>query len=625
MKQRRWASSNRTGCIACLLKLLLLFFAYPAVLASAANVQQVIRIEQAEFVISNAQSIPGNDAGWQKVVLPHRSPKPKERDLVPYWYRASFHLGMTDQPLWAYFPKLRSGGVIYLNGIRIGEIRGADEVDQVRWFRPYLRYLPPIALREGRNEIAVHFAIREPLTSFGEFVVGPETTLRGDYEQMLFWEETSTKIASAVCLFVGTLILIFWLRRRQERLYGIFGICVLFWGIRTFVFRMPVVPMEHWVFWRVCYYFTTAGFIVCITIFLLHFSGFIRPLLNRFLLAYWLIGCLLFALIGIPARAVMDTWWTLGFLPFTLFAFLRLAHYAVCQRTASSIAMVLAILFALSLALHDYAVQVGMFGLQEFYLLHLGIPAYLLVMGCVLLNRFYDSLVLVESANERLMLRLAEREKELAASYEQLRKLELDRATTEERQRIMQDMHDGVGSQLLSTLALAESGTVTHKDMVSLLRECLDDMRLAIDSLTPADPDLLPVLGDLRRRMETRFSALGVTLHWRNQDLPDSLEVGPRAGLQLLRILQEALTNVLKHAQAKNVDVDILFEADQLVIRIADDGVGFSRAGKHNGHGVANMKMRAERIGAAFIIEDSGKGTVIRLDLPLPAISAATH
>jgi signal transduction histidine kinase len=196
-----------------------------------------------------------------------------------------------------------------------------------------------------------------------------------------------------------------------------------------------------------------------------------------------------------------------------------------------------------------------------------------------------------------------------------LRKLERDHATTEERQRIMQDMHDGVGSQLLSTLIIVKRGATTQNETVALLQDCLDDMRLAIDSLSPTDSDLLPVLGNFRFRMESRFKELGLALQWRNHDLPDSFEVAPHAGLHVLRILQEALTNVLKHARANNVIVDLNFSPRSLQIQITDDGIGFLVVGKSTGRGLSNMQARAQKIGASFNIEHLSPGTVIRLSI----------
>jgi signal transduction histidine kinase len=285
--------------------------------------------------------------------------------------------------------------------------------------------------------------------------------------------------------------------------------------------------------------------------------------------------------------------------------------------------MVFAIMFALALALHDFGVQHNLFGLDEFYLLHLGVPAFLLVMASVLLDRFVRTLRQSDITAEQLAARIAEREAELAESYERLSKLERAHATAEERQRIMQDMHDGVGSQLLSSLLMIERHEVSKADIVSLLQECLDDMRLVIDSLSPDEPDLLPVLGNLRFRMEPRMAKMGLISTWSYQDLPDTLELAPHDALQVLRILQEALTNVFKHANAKQVWVNVGLQGGVLQLRVTDDGDGYDPACHPSGRGLGNMHSRATRIGAALSVRPESKGTVVLLRFSVPSLLPA--
>jgi signal transduction histidine kinase len=313
----------------------------------------------------------------------------------------------------------------------------------------------------------------------------------------------------------------------------------------------------------------------------------------------------------------MDSWWTLGFLPFTIYSVLVLLLFARRTRSASAVAMLAAVAFAFALALHDYAVQHGLFKVDEFYLLHLGIPAFLLVMALILLERFLNTLALADSMQESLTAKVAERERELLKSHERLRKLERLNATAEERQRIMQNLHDGVGSQLVTSLMLVKQGSACQADMVSLLQDCIDEMRMALDSLSIENDDLLPVLGNFRARISSRFSAIGLPLKWINVTLPEIVQMPPQASLQVLRILQEALANVLKHARAATVTVTVGVEADALVINVMDDGVGVDASLAAAGHGVGNMRQRAERIGGALQIVAGTGGTVVRLSVPL--------
>lgn len=615
MRRQNWACC-RYGSLRFLGRLVPVLIAGFILLFSNVQAQTLAELRQAEYLISDSPTLPDDGMAWRKVTLPHRSERPASQALTGYWYRLKFDAADTNEPLWLLFPKLRSGGTVYVNGLMIGKISGADLETQRRWFRPYMFVAPPAALHAAGNEIMVHFSIREPLTSFGEVLLGPEEEIRSTHDRLLFWENTVTEVASISCLIVGSLTIFIWLRRRQEALYGMFSICAMFWGVRTLVFRMPEVTMDHWVAWRFLYYFTTAGFIVCISVFMLRFSQHVKPLLERWLCAYWLGGCAVFLIVGVPARRAMDAWWTLGFFPFTLYSVLVLFMFARRIRSASAIAMLLAVGFAFALALHDFAVQHGLFELNEFYLLHLGIPAFLLVMALVLLERFLATLALADAMQENLTVRLAERERELLESHERLRKLERFNAAAAERQRIMENLHDGVGSQLVTSLMLVKGGNASHADMVRLLQDCIDEMRLALDSLSTEDDDLLPALGSFRARVTPRFRALGLQLVWINEKLPGIVQMPAQSGLQILRILQEALANILKHAKASTVTVTVGMEASALVVSVRDDGIGLDASDAGTGHGVSNMRHRAEKIGGTLQIDSCASGTLLRLSVP---------
>ena len=221
--------------------------------------------------------------------------------------------------------------------------------------------------------------------------------------------------------------------------------------------------------------------------------------------------------------------------------------------------------------------------------------------------------LLISSSAARLLLRFW---RERIEHQGKLRALERDSVVYEERLRIVQDLHDGVGSQLLSTLMLVQSGGATQEQTAALLQECMDDMRLAIDALSPDEPDLLPVLGNFRYRMESRFKGVGLQLRWTNHDLPEALVIAPHDGLQVLRILQEALANVLRHAHARQVAVDLFFSERRLAVHIRDDGVGLGNDTQPAGHGIVNMHLRAKKIGATLLIRAAQPGTLVELEIP---------
>lgn len=193
----------------------------------------------------------------------------------------------------------------------------------------------------------------------------------------------------------------------------------------------------------------------------------------------------------------------------------------------------------------------------------------------------------------------------------------------DERQRMMQDMHDGLGSHLLSSLAMIERGAVDPGAIAQALREAIDDMRLAIDTLSPAHEGLGEALANLAWRLQPRFGAAGIALHFHLDELPDRIELPVEDSLQVLRILQEALTNAMKHSGARRVDVflDVHGEPARLTLRIQDDGSGFEDAPPRGGRGLVGMRRRARKLGAELLVRSGPDGSLVSLEVPLAAPS----
>jgi DNA-binding response OmpR family regulator len=219
----------------------------------------------------------------------------------------------------------------------------------------------------------------------------------------------------------------------------------------------------------------------------------------------------------------------------------------------------------------------------------------------------------------RLQHTLEQRNQTLQQSMDALQKkqtevLELQRQQVlgEERERIMRDMHDGIGGMLISTLAMLEAGVTDHLIIDQALRAALDDLRLMIDSLDPLQEDNLTLaLGTYRARILPRLHDQGLVVDWPVNDLPLIPDLGPHKVLQVLRILQEAITNVLKHAKATQLTVCAQAVSEPsagVLIQVEDDGQGLGNDFQI-GRGLNNMHRRADGIGCRLDMESTSEGT----------------
>lgn len=225
----------------------------------------------------------------------------------------------------------------------------------------------------------------------------------------------------------------------------------------------------------------------------------------------------------------------------------------------------------------------------------------------------------VEQINASLEQRLQAREAELTASHQRLRAIEYRQTLSEERQRLMQDMHDGMGSTLTSALRVVERGHLDEAEVAQVLKGCIDDLKLAIDSMEPVDADLLLLLATLRFRLGPRLESTGISLRWEVRDIPALDWLDPKNSLHILRILQEAFTNIIKHANATEIWVATAADADKVMVTITDNGQGFAVAQALNsgGKGLSNQTRRAQAIGAEVKWASDDSGTRLTLLLPI--------
>ena len=198
-----------------------------------------------------------------------------------------------------------------------------------------------------------------------------------------------------------------------------------------------------------------------------------------------------------------------------------------------------------------------------------------------------------------------------------------DEAIQQERQRYIQDMHDGLGANLVSLLAAVKNRKIADEELAEGLQGCLDEMRLVIDARGVGTEDLGSALANVRYRMESRMRAAGIATRWDILGLPDDFLMEQDKTLCVLRVLQESIANAIKYSRASELGIRASSGEDRFFeLTVEDNGVGIDSAvrttSQGNGLGLEGMRKRAETLGGSLDLGAGASGKGVRVTLRLP-------
>ena len=600
--------------------------AVSACIASPALAAHATRVA-AESLHDSSDVPPPDAAAWTPQNFPDNWSQSRRGIGGTVWYRFDYLVDDPSAAFGVYLPRVSMNAAVYVNGLLIGSGGSFNEPVARNWNRPLYFLVPPGVLKQGSNRI--HVRVRGYPDMDGGLslpVLDTDAALSDDYETALFWRIILAQTTSLMIGAVGLFMLLLWIRRRQDAAFGYFGFASLLWAFYTADLYVRDIPVPT-IYWEIAIRSAFHGFALLLALFATEYAGGSGPRWRWLRIGLWVMVPLVpvsFFLGGTGQLFVLSAFWHV-----TTFVAVSTATFAALlvawrRRSWEALTLIAIGFLTIAFALHDVLMKGGWIADDRINLLIYAAPPLMLGIGWLLTDRFIRTLTEVETLNRELEARVAEKSAALEANYSRLAQAEKLQALAEERQRLMRDMHDGVGGQLITALAALEGGRVAPKDVAQIVRECIDDLRLVIDSMEPIDQDVLALLGSLRYRLESRLNAAGIRLAWQVKELPPVPNLTPRNALHILRTLQEALTNVLKHAGARLITVNTAVDAAgrNALITVTDDGRGFAvddaaRGEGQRGRGIANMRRRAEAVGGSLAVHSSEAGTIVTLAIPL--------
>lgn len=584
----------------------------------------VQELTQVESLQNNDYSTPpGEDAAWKATALSDNWDVTRPDYGGGVWYRVPVVLqGDSTRQLGVLLSSFSMNASIWWDGLQLASGGQMSEPVARNWHRPLYASIPDAWAWSGWHWM--HIFVRgyaNDSAGLGAVLIGEERVILPRYEHVFFVQYTLSIVALFATILLGAGALLLWLLRKEQRAFLWIAVASLFWAvaISNFVVRDP--PMMRF-FWGVLCQ-SAVDFYAFSLLMMVHAIFGLQRRGVEWLFAFLLVGgWLLVALFG--GDGDITVWG----MPMHSVA-LALSFYPlwVCmvewqrQHNHATLIVGVAIVMQLAVASHDWwAVYVGN-QLDHLLLMQFGPTVALLIVGIWMSFRFAESLQAAESYTHQIEDEVARVTDQLHQEQEAKLQLAQQRAVHEERERFVRELHDGIGGHLAALSSMANDGLQDSSLFAETIDQALVDMRVVMDGFGDECDDVGLVLGMLRHRLARRLQSQGLKVTWDLISLPMPCPLHAGGGLHLLRIIQEALTNVVRHADASSVEVRASMVRDNgkswVLVEVVDDGCGFVLHDKGGGSGLANMQKRVQILGGILEVQsDNMVGTRVQLIIP---------
>ena len=220
-------------------------------------------------------------------------------------------------------------------------------------------------------------------------------------------------------------------------------------------------------------------------------------------------------------------------------------------------------------------------------------------------------------ANDVLRASLERQNQELLVEFERSAILLREATASHEKARLTSELHDGVLTYLAMMTVLSESGSASSlKEINKLSRYASNEIRVILEA-RPSDQNSMTIaLGALRGQMIDPLRHLGVEVEWSTEALLDYGTINPRALMNVIRIIQEAIHNAVFRSKCTFISLEATRHNGEYIVSIVNKGGRTFSEEDRKGLGIVNMTERAATMGGRFVITSNETGATVTLYLP---------
>lgn len=549
---------------------------------------------------SSTELTPPQDSDWQTTTLPMFRASPHFEDMADQetlWFRVPFSELTTEsssrQSLYIWRHNMRLA--VYLDQVHLGGTakQTADGWQGIGWNHPVLVDLP-IAQSTGefdyvylRVDGGPGGIILSPLVS------GDSAKLKDAFDSRHLLQIEMATWSFFLCVLLTALSLWLWAQRRKDGLYLHFAAMSFLSAVALTFFFYDEIPGNLHI-WLIAQHGATDW----VSFFMLAYTA--RALEQQWKQVQK--GALAICVMATIAYLVLPAYY-LQPVAYLIHASLSLIMFVVGLRVfyltwqqpqGTRIWFSIAFIGFFTVNVHDF--NAVFLSTPEQYIeasnwLHLTSPFMAIAFFAHLVHRFVNALDISEQLNRDLESRVKQTQMALEASYAENREMELQHTADAERQKIYRELHDDLGSKLVSIVHSAEGSKQSE-----LARGALESLRESIYKARHGQQSIEQCISSIVAEAELRLEGAGIQFTNDCDTLPDT-NIGPEVAYNLTRIMREAVSNLLQHSGADAATLYVELEGDELIISLVDQGIGRVKEFFASG-GLNNIRFRAERIGA---------------------------
>ena len=576
----------------------------------------------------SAAELPAEVTQWQDISLPDNWSQRWPQHSGVAWYRISWQApcAAPNTSMALYVDAISMAGAIYAEEQLLWRDAHLQEPLSRSWNRPRMLTLPPSTPNQATQHLYVRVsgdALNSP--GMGALRIADVDTISALQQDRQWQHRTLFLINAILSASLGLFCACIWLLRRQETALGWYMLASLTW--LAFLYNLlatETAPFPNAKVFMQAHISAFVLYTLCFCTFTWRFIQHEAPRLQLLLRTFCVLALL--GIWGVPAplQAAALAWAFFGSVLILSINSVLVTVWGWRSHELTSRLLALTMLACISLGLLSLLAYLRVFTLPSNLVAYTSL-LLTVFMALILAMRLTQSLQRIEAFHHELGNKIRETELNLTASLAEQHSAAVKQMQTQERTHLAHDLHDGLGGALIRSIMVLEQADepVDNAKNLSILKLLRSDLRQIIDqfSAEAANIPTTPVvwLAPLRHRYVQLCESMDMNVSW---EVAKTWHTPPQAPhcLTLYRVIEEALTNVIKHSAARQVKVRFYCDVQHLYLLIEDDGVGFDVAASQQSGisiGMNSMRTRVNRLHGQLTLHSEAGCTRLEVSVPL--------